>query len=76
MILQQLKSYIEENGSVSRTQLAKHFHMSEDGVDAMLSVWLNKGVVSRTVDTNAANHILRVRYRVHQSDTLSMNVIM
>lgn len=76
MILQQLKAYIEQQGSVSRRQLAQQFRMSEDGVDAMLGVWLNKGVISRTVDTNAADHVMRVRYRVHQPDSLSLNVIM
>ncbi len=76
MILQQLKQYIEENGPVSRTQLARQFHMSEDGVDAMLGVWINKGVLSRTVDTNATNHIMRIRYNIQKPDSLSLNVIM
>lgn len=76
MILEQLRGYIAEHGSVSRRQLATQFKLSEDGVDAMLSVWLKKGVVSRTVDTNASDHVMRVRYRVHQSDSLALNVIM
>ncbi|MGX9417278.1 FeoC-like transcriptional regulator [Vibrio sp. WJH972] len=76
MILQELRSYIEQHGSVTRLQLAKQFKMSEDGVDAMLSVWLKKGVISRTVDTNLDGYVMRVRYRVHQPDSLSLNVIM
>lgn len=76
MILQQLRDYIEEHGSVTRRELAKQFRLSEDGVDAMLGVWLNKGIISRTVDTNASDHVMRVRYRVHQPDSLSLNVIM
>ncbi|MHA2937748.1 FeoC-like transcriptional regulator [Vibrio sp. RC27] len=76
MILQELRSYIEQRGSVTRLQLAKQFKMSEDGVDAMLSVWLKKGVISRTVDTNSDGYVMRVRYRIHQPDSLSLNVIM
>ena len=44
MILQELRSYIEQRGSVTRLQLAKQFKMSEDGVDAMLSVWLKRAL--------------------------------
>ena len=54
MILQALKSYIAEQGCVSQKALAKKFAMSEDGVDAMLQVWIRKGVISRLVDTNSA----------------------
>lgn len=42
MILNELKRYIEENGIVSRSAIAKKFSLSEDGVDAMLAVWIKK----------------------------------
>lgn len=55
MILNELKRYIEENGIVSRSAIAKKFSLSEDGVDAMLAVWIKKGVLSRTIDTVVVN---------------------
>ncbi|NGZ13358.1 iron transporter FeoC [Vibrio aestuarianus] len=74
MILTELKGYIEENGIVSRADLAKKFSMSEDGVDAMLSVWIKKGIISRTIDTNKAHHVTRVRYALNRNDGLSLTV--
>lgn len=76
MILTDLKDYIEAQGTVSRTHLAKHFAMSEDGIDAMLGVWIKKGVVSRYIDTNKAQHVTRVRYGINQSGGLSLTVRM
>jgi len=76
MILSELKQHIDAEGSVSRKDLAKKFCLSEDGVDAMLSVWINKGMVSRLVDTNAAKHVTRVRYAKVTSDSLAMTVTM
>ncbi|WP_162062637.1 FeoC-like transcriptional regulator [Vibrio taketomensis] len=76
MILIELKAYIEAQGSASRTELAKKFALSEDGVDAMLAVWIKKGVLSRMIDTNKADKITRVRYSVNQADSLSLTVTM
>ncbi|MYM59810.1 iron transporter FeoC [Vibrio sp. OCN044] len=76
MILQALKSYIAEQGCVSQKALAKKFAMSEDGVDAMLQVWIRKGVISRLVDTNSAKKITRVRYSVTGTGGLSLTVTM
>ncbi|KLV11272.1 MULTISPECIES: FeoC-like transcriptional regulator [Photobacterium] len=47
MILHQLKAYIEQHGRSSRKAMASHFAMSEDGVDAMLEVWVRKGKLGR-----------------------------
>ncbi|WP_341664952.1 FeoC-like transcriptional regulator [Vibrio sp.] len=76
MILQALKSYIAEQGCVSQKSLAKKFAMSEDGVDAMLQVWIRKGVISRLVDTNSAKKITRVRYSLTGTGGLSLTVTM
>jgi putative ferrous iron transport protein C len=76
MILAELKAYIEQNGSVSRSHLAKRFALSEDGVDAMLDVWIKKGKISRFIDTNAAGYTTRVRYSLNQPDSLSLVVKM
>ncbi|MEL7287846.1 MAG: FeoC-like transcriptional regulator, partial [Pseudomonadota bacterium] len=38
MILKELYQYIADKGTVSQSDLAKQFGMSEDGADAMLSV--------------------------------------
>ncbi len=76
MILKELYQYIADNGTVSQADLAKQFGMSEDGVDAMLSVWINKGRITRLVDTNKAHHVTRVRYAVTEQDGLSLTVTM
>ncbi|QXO18146.1 MULTISPECIES: FeoC-like transcriptional regulator [Vibrio] len=76
MILNQLKQTIAEHGSMSRKELARRFALSEDGVDAMLSVWIRKGVISRFIDTNCAQHVTRVRYAINQAQALSVTVTM
>ena len=49
MILTDLKQYIETHPKCSQAELAKTFNLSEDGVDAMLSVWVKKGRVKTIV---------------------------
>ncbi|EGQ9597197.1 iron transporter FeoC [Vibrio parahaemolyticus] len=76
MILNELYQYIADKGTVSQSELAKQFGMSEDGADAMLSVWIKKGKISRMVDTNKALDVMRVRYAVTKQDGLSLTVTM
>ncbi|MGF1774170.1 FeoC-like transcriptional regulator [Vibrio wakamikoensis] len=76
MILSQLKAHIEEDPGVSRQDLAKQFALSEDGVDAMLAVWIRKGKLSRTEDCDKKGQVVRVRYHVNQADGLSLSVTM
>ena len=76
MILTELKQAIEEQGSITRKELAKRFSVSEDGVDAMLAIWIKKGAISRLIDTNAAQHVTRVRYVINKQDGLSVTVTM
>ncbi len=76
MILKELYQYIADKGTVSQSDLAKQFGMSEDGADAMLSVWIKKGKISRVVDTNTAHDVTRVRYSVTKQDGLSLTVTM
>ncbi|HDU8574011.1 FeoC-like transcriptional regulator [Vibrio parahaemolyticus] len=76
MILNELYQYIADKGTVSQSELAKQFGMSEDGADAMLSVWIKKGKISRLVDTNKARDVMRVRYAVTEQDGLSLTVTM
>lgn len=76
MILTQLKQHIEQHGCVSRKDLAKQFHLSEDGVDAMLAIWIRKGKMTRLIDTNDKQRVTRVRYRYLVSQQLPMTVTM
>ncbi|AGV18819.1 MULTISPECIES: FeoC-like transcriptional regulator [Vibrio] len=76
MILKELYQYIADKGTVSQSDLAKQFGMSEDGADAMLNVWIKKGKISRLVDTNKAHDVTRVRYSVTKQDGLSLTVTM
>lgn len=76
MILIELKQAIEQQGSITRKELAKRFLISEDGVDAMLAIWIKKGAISRLIDTNAAQYVTRVRYVINKQDSLSVTVTM
>ncbi|MEZ9653492.1 FeoC-like transcriptional regulator [Vibrio splendidus] len=76
MILTELHQYIVNEGVAARSELASKFGMSEDGVDAMLGVWVKKGKISRLVDTNKHGHTTRIRYTISKQDGLSLNVMM
>ena len=76
MILDELKLQIESSGTISGKALAKQFYLTEDGVDAMLNVLINKGQVSRIVDTNQAKHVARIRYSLATNRGLAMTVMM
>ena len=47
MILRELGDYLAAQQKVSRRDLARHFHTSEDAVEAMLGVWMRKGRVTK-----------------------------
>ena len=76
MILTELHQYIDNEGVAARSELASKFGMSEDGVDAMLSVWVKKGKISRLIDTNKHGHTTRIRDTISKQDGLSLNVMM
>ena len=79
MILTQLKEYIVKHGRPSRSVLAKHFSISEDGVDAMLDVWLRRGMLSRELvgcrQETSCQTAKEVWYRWHTGPELSITVI-
>ncbi|WP_139685494.1 FeoC-like transcriptional regulator [Vibrio tasmaniensis] len=76
MILTELHQYIDNEGVAARSELASKFGISEDGIDAMLGVWVKKGKISRLVDTNKHGHTTRIRYTISKQDGLSLNVMM
>ena len=76
MILSQLKGFITENPGVTRHALAEKFALSEDGVEAMLAVWIRKGALSRTEDCDKKGNVMRTRYHLNQRDSLSLSVTM
>ena len=79
MILHQLKQYITDNGRVSRKQLSLHFGMSEDGVDAMLAVWVRKGTIGKELvgcdSTQCCQTAKDVWYRCLAANELSITVM-
>ncbi|WP_297481357.1 FeoC-like transcriptional regulator [uncultured Photobacterium sp.] len=79
MILQKLKQYITDNGRVSRKQLSLHFGMSEDGVDAMLAVWIRKGTIGKELvgcdSTQCCQTAKDVWYRCLAVNELSVTVM-
>ncbi|MCW8347331.1 FeoC-like transcriptional regulator [Vibrio sp. ZSDZ65] len=76
MILADLKAHIECHPGVTRQALAAEFALSEDGIEAMLAVWIRKGKLSRTEDCDKAGQLIRVRYHVNQPNSLSIQVTM
>lgn len=79
MILQQLKQYIAQHGRASRKQLAIHFGMSEDGVDAMLAVWVRKGTIGKELvgcdSSQCCQTAKDVWYRCLAANELSVTVM-
>ncbi|GAM55595.1 ferrous iron transport protein C [Vibrio ishigakensis] len=73
MILQQLKAYLEEHGTSERKVLANHFGLSEDGVDAMLQRWIDKGQVMRIEDT-IKGKFSGVRYALNKGIGISVKM--
>lgn len=76
MILAELKQYITSKACVSRKELAQEFGLSEDGVDAMMSVWVKKGSISRLVDTDRGDRVKRVRYTLVPDNAIALTVSM
>ncbi|KLV09160.1 ferrous iron transport protein C [Photobacterium aquae] len=79
MILQQLKQYLEQHGRASRQSIARHFGMSEDGVEAMLDVWIRKGKVGRELVGCSSDACCQgaqeIWYRPLRSDELAVTVM-
>lgn len=74
MILTELKQHIFDNGSATRRELAKKFTLSEDGVDAMLEMWVKKGQLTRMIDLDSNEQIKNVRYKAVKSDDIQLTV--
>jgi putative ferrous iron transport protein C len=75
LILAELKAFIFEQGSSTRKEMAKKFALSEDGIDAMLALWVNKGQLSRIVDLDKSGEVRQVRYRAVQENDIQMTII-
>lgn len=77
MILTRLKDHLVANGKTSRAALAKKFAISEDGIDAMLALWIAKGKVSTTISERPRLGQLNVDvwYRWNAESELSITVI-
>ncbi len=53
MILLKLRDFIISHPYCTKAQLMKVFSLSEDGIDAMLSIWVKKGKIQINVQSNA-----------------------
>lgn len=76
MIVTRLFDYISKQGTTSQTNLAQHFGMSEDGVDAMLEIWIQKGKLSRLEDIDLVSKKTRIRYTLTRQNGLAVTVKM
>ena len=75
MIVSELKEYIQKHDGASREELAKHFALSEDGVDAMLEIWIRKGQLSKNIDLDKNKAVKDVRYRWIKANDIPLTVI-
>ncbi|MGF1739681.1 FeoC-like transcriptional regulator [Vibrio profundum] len=76
MILAQLQSYIKKHGTASRSELAKQFALSEDGVEAMMHIWVKRGQVTRLVDTSKSERVIGVRYCTGNASSIPLTVML
>lgn len=77
MILTRLKDHLVANGKTSRAELAKKFAISEDGIDAMLALWIAKGKISTAISERPrlGQVSCDVWYRWNAESELSIKVI-
>ncbi|PWI33888.1 iron transporter FeoC [Vibrio albus] len=75
MIISELKNYIQQHRGISRDELARHFALSEDGVDAMMDIWIRKGKISKTIDLDKQRNIKTVRYSCIEPGGIPLTVI-
>ncbi|WP_407330851.1 FeoC-like transcriptional regulator [Enterovibrio sp. 27052020O] len=73
MILTELRDYVIDNPQCSQTELASNFGLSEDGIDAMLSVWIKKGQIKTTI-SDSHNGVVR-RYQWVSDKEIGLTVI-
>ncbi|MGL6316249.1 FeoC-like transcriptional regulator [Vibrio sp. WXL103] len=74
MILDQLLDHLIQFGPSTQSHLAQNFALSEDGVDAMMAVWIGKGRVTRTITQSFSERAPLVKYSLVQPGSLSMTV--
>jgi hypothetical protein len=49
MILQEISDYVKEAGRIEEKKLLKHFHLSSEGLEPMMSVLLKRGKIQKTI---------------------------
>lgn len=54
MILQRLKQHLLSVHCIERSVLARQFKLSDDGIDAMLEIWVKKGRLKRSAVNGCA----------------------
>ncbi len=75
MILDQLKAYIEEQGCVELSALAKRYSLSEDGVDLMLEPWIKRGKITRKLSKNKLGEVIKVEFCKVDAGQIPMQTI-
>ncbi|MDG3085897.1 FeoC-like transcriptional regulator [Vibrio hannami] len=76
MIVSDLKAYIEQHEGASRSTLAKHFALSEDGVEAMLEIWVKKGKLTRQFKKDKYGNTVEVMYRIVKPQDIPLDIVL
>lgn len=59
MILDDLKNHVIKHPHCTQASLAQYFSLSEDGIDAMMSIWRKKGQLKTTLTKEKGVQICR-----------------
>lgn len=73
MILDTLKCYVIAHPYCTQRELANAFSLSEDGIDAMLSVWVKKGKVK--IKQTKVNDKQERRYLWIENEEIALTLI-
>lgn len=55
MILQEISDYVKEAGRIEEKKLLKHFHLSSEGLEPMMSVLLKRGKIQKIINQRGGN---------------------
>ncbi|RXJ74750.1 hypothetical protein CS022_00510 [Veronia nyctiphanis] len=70
MILFDLLKFVELNSGITKKDLADHFEVSEDGIDAMILIWMQKGLLKTVRSRNG-----EMKYFHLKNNEISVNIL-
>ena len=72
MILQEIQAYIKEQGRIEEGVLLRHFHLSSEALNPMISPLLKRGKIHRTLSARGEKLEPLVYYSYHKTASIPM----